>query len=530
MGIENLGIKYRPQNFNELIGQEHIVKTLTNAIVSKKTAQSYLFSGPRGTGKTSTARILAKSLNCENGPTPEPCNTCNYCMAINNGSSLDVQEIDGASNNSVDDIRQLRENVKYSPNSRYKIYIIDEVHMLSKGAFNALLKTLEEPPENVVFIFATTEPTKIPATIISRCQRLDFNLISTKVIFNHLKKICKNENISYDDAGLFEISRAGRGSVRDALSILSQVATFCNNNIQMTEVQQILNIIGHSLAFELIEAILNHDTSKSITLFETAYKKGYDVSGFCLDIISHFRNLLIVHTVKNPQFIIDEADEYIQKMSSISKKITSGVVFNIIDNLNTALSAISRSNIPRILFESALVKITQPTKILQTSKILEKIDNIEQLLSSLKMSEKKQIPTAAIPEKKILTLSDIKSVFNTKLIPYFKEKNAMVSNALETIEFKIFKNNSNLTISAEQKSYDILIRDKIRGTIENKLYEFLKTRIKIRILVLEKKSELEMPTETTDPEIIEKLVEQNELVKNVINIFGGRIEKVSLLK
>jgi DNA polymerase-3 subunit gamma/tau len=237
--------KWRPLTFDDVVGQEHVTGTLKKAIEKNRIAHAYIFSGTRGVGKTTTARILARALNCDKGPTPDPCGTCDSCKGVVSGSSFDVLEIDGASNNSVDDIRQLRENVGYSAmGGKYRIFVIDEVHMLSKAAFNALLKTLEEPPPGVIFIFATTEPQKIPATIHSRCQRYDFRRIVPEQILERLEKICTTETISYEKAALMLIARKADGSMRDALSLLDQVCSYCPERLAEQEVRLVLGLVG----------------------------------------------------------------------------------------------------------------------------------------------------------------------------------------------------------------------------------------------------------------------------------------------
>ena len=535
MALENLGLKYRPQNFSELIGQEHVVKTLTNAIRRSKIAHSYLFSGPRGTGKTSTARILAKSLNCELGPTVEPCNKCEFCSAINNSSSLDVQEIDGASNNSVDDIRELRENVKYASNSRYKIYIIDEVHMLSKGAFNALLKTLEEPPENVIFIFATTEPNKVPATIMSRCQKLDFLLIPTKLILQHLKGIAQQENIEYEEDALFEIAKAGKGSIRDSLSVLGQIATYTENSITLESVQDVLNIINHELLFSIIKAILVREQEAALAAFEQAYEKGYEVSGFCADIIYHFRNLLLIKLLKHPRQVIEESDDYIKTMSEIAVHTTTGVVLNIIENLSTAYSNIIRSNIPKIIFEAALIKIMQPTKTILISDILHKINDLEKMIldapplpaaapAAPDAETKSDAPPAAVKHtKKEHNFEYYKRIWDSQFIPQIMSRDSVLGNILSDSDFVSIKNGAVL-VNTDDTGFSFLNKKDIRARFEKELGNLFS--IPVRLNIGKKPAEEKAPRVIEEPGLIDKMVEKNETVKNVLDIFGGTIEKV----
>ena len=290
--------KHRPMSFDEVSGQPHVVRTLTNAIKAGRTAHAYLFSGMRGVGKTSIARILAKALNCEKGPTATPCLTCANCVEVSRGSSFDVMEIDGASSNSVDDVREMRETVKTAPaRGRYRIYIIDEVHMLSTAAFNALLKTLEEPPSHVVFIFATTEPHKIPQTILSRCQHFTFRRISRREIIEHLKRVADAEGITIDEASLSALARASDGSMRDALSLLDQAVAFAGKRVTGDDVMTLLGAVPQELLREVHGAILARDAARALRALAAVQDRGCELRQFCSDLIDYFRNLLIAKII-----------------------------------------------------------------------------------------------------------------------------------------------------------------------------------------------------------------------------------------
>ena len=275
-----LARKYRPQTFDELVGQAHITELLRKSIESGRIAHAFLFCGPRGIGKTSCARILAKSLNCQNGPTLKPCGECPACLEIANGNSFDVIEIDGASNRGIDEIRTLRENVKFAPSyGRYKIYIVDEVHMLTSDAFNALLKTLEEPPEHVKFIFATTEVHKVPATILSRCQRFDFKRIQVEIIMDNLKGICVKENLKANEEALFAIAKASQGSMRDALSILDQLSALSDKGIDAADVFSMLGMVEIEFLFDLTDALIARNCVKALDIFNQVIERGKDKIG-----------------------------------------------------------------------------------------------------------------------------------------------------------------------------------------------------------------------------------------------------------
>ena len=305
--------KWRPQNFDEVIGQGPIVKTLQNAIKLGRLSHAYLFSGPRGTGKTTTARVLAKALNCEKGPTPDPCGKCDRCIRIKDGHSVDVIEIDAASNRGIDEIRELRERVRFSPiEGDYKIYIIDEVHMLTQEAFNALLKTLEEPPKHIIFVLATTEPTKVPLTILSRCQRLDFGRIPLRDIMDHLLKVAKGEGFKIDEEALNLIARSADGSMRDAVSLLDQLVSFCGNSITFDDVVTVLGTADEELLFLFGDAISSGDIAKGFDLVGKAVKEGMAIPQVTKDLVGHFRHMLLIKVGSTEG--IDLTKEYLEKL------------------------------------------------------------------------------------------------------------------------------------------------------------------------------------------------------------------------
>jgi DNA polymerase-3 subunit gamma/tau len=289
-----LARRYRPQTLEQVIGQEHISRTLENAIEENRVAHAYLFSGPRGVGKTTTARILAKALNCKNGPTPAPCGECVNCEEIAAGSSVDVQEIDGASNRGIDEIRALRENVKFAPaSSKYKIYIIDEAHQITDAAFNALLKTLEEPPDHVVFILATTEPQKIPVTILSRCQRYRFRLLSAKEVYSTLERIIQKEGFEIEPAALQIIVSSAGGSLRDALSLLDQAISFVSGKVTHKDIQNLLGFLPKEIICSFTEALSRADSAEILSIIKEVTEQGYNLLQFCRDLREHLRSLLL---------------------------------------------------------------------------------------------------------------------------------------------------------------------------------------------------------------------------------------------
>ncbi|MBN1931438.1 MAG: DNA polymerase III subunit gamma/tau [Desulfobacterales bacterium] len=373
-----LARKYRPQTFDQVIKQDHVTRTLTNAIASNRIAHAILFSGPRGTGKTTIARILAKAMNCKKGPTPVPCNGCRSCDEITSGSAIDVFEIDGASNNSVDQIRDLRENIKYMPaHCLYKIYIIDEVHMLSTAAFNALLKTLEEPPAHAMFIFATTEPHKIPTTILSRCQIHNFKLIDVESLAAHMEMICNQEAIKITKESLRLIAREAGGSMRDALSLLDQVMAFSEGDITHAQVLNIIGVIDRKIIFEISEAILRADISEILNILDTIYDAGYDIKRIYADIIEHFRNLLVVKIGKNINQLINLPVFEIELLIEQAKDVSAAFLSQSLDFIFQEENTIRISSRPKLALEMVLIKMIRIKPALPIEVLIEKLDSLK---------------------------------------------------------------------------------------------------------------------------------------------------------
>ncbi len=373
-----LARKYRPQTFAELTGQEHVSRTLQNAIETERVAHAFLFTGARGVGKTSSARILAKALNCEQGPAAEPCNVCPICREITDGSSTDVLEIDGASNTGVDDVRELRDNSRYLPShSRYKIYIIDEVHMLSTNAFNALLKILEEPPAHVKFIFATTEPHKLPITILSRCQRFDFKRVSLAKIVARLRFIAGQEGITISDAALAMIARKGDGSMRDSLSCFDQVLAFCGSQVQDDDVATLVGVVDRRLLADLSAAVLDGDTQAALEGVGRVDSFGYNIRQFTQELIAHFRNLLVIRSVPNPAGILDLAEAELDELRRQAEHHEPQAIQRRLVLLVKAESEMAHATFPRLLLEMALLKMASLQPILPVQQLIERIKALE---------------------------------------------------------------------------------------------------------------------------------------------------------
>ena len=389
--------KYRPQLFGEIVAQEHVTETLKNAIRLERLAHAYLFSGPRGVGQTTAARILAKAINCTTPPdqrtdAAEPCRECESCRSFEEGRNLNIIEIDAASNNKVDDIRELRDTVRIPPQgNRKKVYIIDEVHMLSTAAFNALLKTLEEPPPYVLFIFATTEPHKVLPTILSRCQRFDFRRIAGREIVNRLKSICEAEGVTADEGSLMLIARKGDGALRDALSALDQAVSLCGNELRADDLTRALGVVDVDLFFEATGNVLQADSAGMLRLVEKIMRAGYDLQEFLFGISEHVRNLLVARTMPDTSLI--EATELVQKRyAEQSKQFSEADLLRLLMIVDEAQDSIRNSTMPRLRLEMALLKMASLTRSADLQQALKRIDTLEEL------ARKGALPTGTVTE------------------------------------------------------------------------------------------------------------------------------------
>jgi len=376
MSYEVFARKYRPQTFDDLVGQTHVSRTLKNAVAQNRLAHAYLFVGPRGIGKTSTARILAKSLNCIKGPTVTPCGECDNCREIAAGNSLDVIEIDGASNNSVEDVRQLRENVRYAPaKGRYKIYLIDEVHMLSTAAFNALLKTLEEPPEHVKFIFATTEPQKVLPTILSRCQRFDLHRIPANLIAQHLQLIAGKEKITLEPAAAHAIARGAEGGLRDAESMLDQLVAFCGEKISESDVLNVFGFTSEETVIDLTANILRGETADAVDLLHQQCESGKDMMRLMSDLIAYLRDLLVFKV--KPDALKEDVDPDVQEsLAAHAELITTDRLLDLIDQFAAAEGRMKWAPNKKLHFEVAIIKAIQTLGQATLDEVIERLGEL----------------------------------------------------------------------------------------------------------------------------------------------------------
>ena len=389
--------KYRPKKFSDVYGQDHIISTLKNEIKENRISHAYLFTGSRGTGKTTCAKILAKAVNCENSADGEPCNECEVCRGLDSGTIYDVVEIDAASNNGVDNIRDLREEANYTPSrGRYRVYIIDEVHMLSSGAFNALLKTLEEPPAHVIFILATTEVHTLPATILSRCQRFDFKRIQPETMAVRLKEVASLEGMTLEDDAATLIARIADGALRDGLSILDQCGSR-SKNIDSQLVSQVAGLAGREVLYKLSACISSKNSSFAMELISELYQNSYDMERLCVEMINHFRNFLIVKTVKKSrELIICTDDEYNSIVESSKQFTLENVIFSL-DLFQNTLTKIKVGANSRIEMEMSFIKLCEPKLDTSQEALLERISQLER---AVKNTNTVSIPVIQMAEDK----------------------------------------------------------------------------------------------------------------------------------
>ena len=531
-----LARKWRPQVFEEVIGQKHVTRTLQNALKNDRIAHALLFSGPRGVGKTSVARILAKAMNCESGPAPDPCTKCVACREITAGSAVDVQEIDGASNRGIDEIRQLREGILFQPaRCRYKIYIIDEVHMLTKEAFNALLKTLEEPPPHVYFIFATTEPQKIPATIHSRCQHYEFRRLGTLELADYLDKIVKAEKMGFQRDVTLLLAREAGGSVRDGLSLLDQVTAYGATSLK--EVCEALGVVETKVLKGLAIAILEGDITKALGFIDEVYNFGGDIQKFTMDLVLFFRHLMVLRSLglEKAAALVDLSREDIDEFSSLISKYTAHSLFQVIDALIKGQEAIYRSTTPKLSLEILVSRLCTMREVVGIDELLGQVNR----LLSLSRGERefpselppKEIDT--VPADSSISVPQVAKKINpemwTKFVDFVKKQRPSLGSLLaccEAIEIEADKDRVKL-ICRPGMQQDLLSDQDNRQRLKKLTQDFFGRVINVAIKETPGAENRDAEGTASDPRA--ELI-QSPLVQEVIEVFQARIYDVELFK
>ena len=506
--------EWRPRTFYDVVGQEHITTTLKNQILNNRIAHAYLFCGTRGTGKTSTAKVFAKALNCLNLKDGEPCNECEMCTKINEGLAIDVTELDAASNNGVDKIRDIIDDVKYPPQeARYKVYIMDEVHMLSAGAVNAFLKTLEEPPNNVIFILATTDPQKLPITILSRCQRFDFKRINNSDITARLRKIVNDQNVLADERSLNLIARVSDGAMRDSLSILDQAISMGNGNVDYNTVVSMLGLVTNDHLFNLVNEVIQKSVEKSIEIIEDVIYSGKDIYLFIKDLIAHYRNLLMVKVTNNPEEVLDMSEENIALIKEQGARLRAEEIMRCIRILQEAENNAKLSKQARLYCELAVIKMCKIEYDTSNEVMLTRLNKLEESLrnGSIKVStESKEVvqissskPTNTISNNKIvkeiysngenssenpdskITINDVKKSWKD-IIERFKARREMIISSLIMMGKPVECSNGIITVefdSQNEFAKNRLSESKNRDVINDVFFEIFKEKVKVNFVV-----------------------------------------------
>lgn len=554
-----LARKWRPQNFEEVIGQHHITKTLQNAIANDRVAHAFLFAGARGVGKTSMARILAKALDCQEGTKPVPCNRCENCREISSGNSMDVLEIDGASNRGINEIRELRENVKYAPaKSAFKIFIIDEVHMLTPEAFNALLKTLEEPPPRVIFILATTEPHKIPLTILSRCQRFDFKRIPQKQIFQRLKEIVSHEGVEGSDEGLQLMAREAKGSLRDAQSLLDQTISFAGKKIKDEDVKEVLGVLDSAILFEISAAIAREDIRKCLDIVDNIYTFGYDIRRFCRELLEHLRNLMVVKIGGDPKQLTDLQGKEIEDLVAQSEEFSLEQIHRLFTILLKSEQEISRSPFPKVIMELALVKMATLRPLVPLDEMMDRLNKLESSLRGYasdmttgEMGEEEGpgsqagVSPISVAKGEEIHLDSAKQMGRedpqkadleenwAKLIDYIKAQNPILGSLLRYGRL-LRLDDEKIEIGFEKDSFYLekMSEEGNRKQCEEVCRNFLKKELRLvlsdfageRSDTAAEKGKIEEPTDRERH--LKKEAMENPVIREAVKIFDGTIEKI----
>ena len=535
MSYQVFARKYRPQTFDDLVGQEHVTRTLKNAVEQNRLAHAYLFVGPRGIGKTSTARILAKALNCIHGPTTTPCGVCDNCKEIAAGNSLDVLEIDGASNNGVEQVRELRDNVRYAPaKGRYKIYIIDEVHMLSSQAFNALLKTLEEPPEHVKFIFATTEPQKVLPTILSRCQRFDLHRIPANLIAQHLQFIAEKEKITLEPAAAHAIARGADGGLRDAESMLDQLVAFCGETIAESDVLNVFGFTSEQTVAAFTEKILRGETSEALTLLDEQAAAGKEMMKLMSDLIAHLRDLL-VFKVKPDAVAEETAPELQSSLGEEAGLIETDRLLELIEQFAEAESRMKWAPNKKLHFEVAVIKAIQTLSQVTLDEVIENLAALRGDGSSVPSAPSAPKPgpsPKSAPAPKANFAPDDMTALWPKAVQLASNRRPLIRTWLGAARFLGTEGRHVLLgFSPEEKTFmESLARPGSCSFLEALLKEMSGSDWTLKMSVVEglPPAERTAPaTEATRPDDSLESFKDDPLIKEALELFKGEIKSVT---
>jgi DNA polymerase-3 subunit gamma/tau len=534
--------KWRPQTFVDIAGQEHITRTLQNAISAERIAHAYLFTGVRGVGKTTAARILAKALNCETGPTPNPCGRCSHCVEIAQGSSIDVLEIDGASNRGIDEIRQIIDNVRYqAANSRFKIYIIDEVHQVTKDAFNALLKTLEEPPPSVKFILATTEPHRLPATILSRCQRYDFRRINLREIVQRLSAIAKSEGLDITEGALVLLAREADGSMRDAQSLLEQVLAMApppdakGGKAPADELllQEILGLAERRTLYEISAAVLAGDARKCVELVSAMVSRGRDVNRLSRDLVEHFRNLLVARltrdgnhtTAQQTTLLLDLPDQEIADLKTQSQGLSLETLLDYLDFMAAGEEEIARSATPRFALESLLIRLAGLPHTLPVAELIERLERLEGKSSSAGAVKERVMPP---PQQRALSSPPPEpsapgpDSWRDFIAAVGKETKFLASHLDNAKPLELPPGRLRIGVSERQHLAYLLDGDNL-GTLKEQASKFFGQDVNVQVVNLVP----DVVAESREPAFSAKPVDdRSPMVNEALRIFGGSVRTV----
>jgi DNA polymerase-3 subunit gamma/tau len=507
--------KYRPQNFDEVVGQDAVVRTLKNAIAAGQVRQAYLFAGPRGTGKTSMARILAKAVNCEQGPTPTPDNTCGACVAITNGSSMDVVEMDAASQRGIDDIRDIRDKAMLQPAGRYKVYILDEAHQLTDAAWQALLKLIEEPPPHLLFVFCTTELAKVLPTVRSRCQTFVFARPRLPDMVKKLRRIADGEQIDVPDAALSLIARSARGAYRDAESTLDQLTAATEGTITVQDVLQMLGAVEEEALFRLCDLIVDHDTAGALTFVEELSEQGQDIGRVVTDLLEHLRHLMLVHHLGEVPDSLPVTEETRERLRAQANQLPEATVLRLCDLLAVAVEDMRQGGDPRLPFELALVKVTRPGADLSSESMAYRLELLEQRAPGTvpnpgTVPSEGTDPEGSVPEETpereppSLELSQLQEAWQRSVIPAVERRSIPAAPVFgEARPVALDGDTLTLEFPASNAFHRSLAEDKYASLIADALYEVTGRRLGLAFTIGE---DGENPEEELEPESEEDFV------------------------